>query len=606
MSQKASLAEAISRYTSILSAEYGDPFLNNQKDPIDELVFLLLSEKTDEAKYLAAFIRLKERFPNWNEVLTVAPSEIARVIRISGMAKRRSILLQRLLRAISNRFGKLDLSRIQFMSPEEAEKELLMLPGVGPKAARCVLLYCFNVPVLPVDIHTYRLAIRLGILSRRVSYELSHTALARLIPPKLRFRFHINAVAHGRSRCSAIKPICGDCPLADFCSVPKALKTLPVGVRPTPIAIDLFAGAGGMSLGFEKAGFRVVQAVELSTRSSATFQNNNPDVDIVVDNITNLDPLACLARLGLRSGDITCLIGGIPCQGFSESNRRTRNSDNPRNHLYKEFIRFLNLIKPAWFVIENVAGLRTMEKGLILRKIIADCKALGYDVECKELNAADFGVPQLRRRIFIVGNNLGLPIKWPSPTHGPGRAPYVTVSQAISDLPRLRNGSQIDFLPYGKSGRALTKYQRVMRQPKNGANDVQGNFVSRNAPIIVNRYRHIGPGKNWEAIPEELMDNYDDTSRCHTGIYHRIRWGKPSKVIGNFRKNMLIHPQQHRGLSVREAARLQSFPDDYEFVGSIGFQQQQVADAVPPLLAEAVATSILSSTLRVRQKHNRF
>jgi DNA (cytosine-5)-methyltransferase 1 len=134
-----------------------------------------------------------------------------------------------------------------------------------------------------------------------------------------------------------------------------------------------------------------------------------------------------------------------------------------------------------------------------------------------------------------------------------------------------------------------------MRASVNGTKTVQGNLVSRNAAHIIERYRYICPGQNWESIPSELMNNYEDSSRCHTGIYYRLVYSNPSKVIGNFRKNMLIHPSQNRGLSVREAARLQSFPDDYEFLGSIGFQQQQVADAVPPLLAESVAQCILDS-----------
>jgi len=129
----------------------------------------------------------------------------------------------------------------------------------------------------------------------------------------------------------------------------------------------------------------------------------------------------------------------------------------------------------------------------------------------------------------------------------------------------------------------------------NGATKVQGNLVTNSAQKILERYKHIKGGQNWEAIPDDLMDNYEDSTRCHTGIYHRLEWDQPAKVIGNFRKNMLIHPREHRGLSVREAARLQSFPDHYVFLGSIGFQQQQVADAVPPLLAEAVAKQIILS-----------
>ena len=357
-----------------------------------------------------------------------------------------------------------------------------------------------------------------------------------------------------------------------------------------------------MSLGFEKAGFQIVQSVESDPRAAETYAHNNPSVDVIQRDIRNVNPSRILARLGLRTGDVSALVGGIPCQGFSESNRRTRNSSNPNNHLYKRFIRFLDRIQPAWFVIENVAGLRTMEDGLILKRIVRECKEVGYETDWRELNAADYGVPQIRRRIFIIGNRLGLPIPFPEPTHGLGRKRLVTVRQALSDLPILRNGASKDHKAYRKRGRDLTKYQRMMRAFMNGTGDVQGNLVTRSADVIIERYRHIGNGGNWEDIPSELMTNYQDASRCHTGIYHRLEWDTPSKVIGNFRKNMLIHPQQHRGLSVREAARLQSFPDHYEFLNSIGFQQQQVADAVPPLLAEAVAESILQVDRRTSLK----
>lgn len=586
------LPQRLHRITSILSDQYGNPTLNNKPDPLDEIVFILLSEKTDEAKYTAAFDNLKKRFPRWDDVLSASPAEVEETIKIAGMGKRRTELLLRLLRAIKERYGRLDLSALSSVTPTEAETGLLKLPGVGRKAARCVLLYCFDIPVLPVDIHTYRLAVRLGILSRRVSYEESHTTLPQLIPPSLRRRFHVNAVAHGRVRCFARSPKCDDCPLAEFCSHPQAVKPLPIDVRPDPIAIDLFAGGGGLSLGFQKAGFHIVQAVEKDAKAAATYRHNHPEVDMIEDDVDNLDPASCLQRVGLRGGDVTVLFGGVPCQGFSESNRRTRNSGNPSNHLYKKFIQFVRVMRPAWFVLENVAGLRTMERGVILQRIIEECSALGYKVGWKELNAVEYGVPQARRRIFIVGNRVNAPIVFPEPTHGKECKAFVTVRQAISDLPRLENGANVDRLVYARSGRELSNYQRRMRALMSRTAEVQGNLVTKSADIIIQRYTHIGTGENWEAIPSNLMTNYEDVSRCHTGIYHRLEWDAPAKVIGNFRKNMLIHPQQHRGLSIREAARLQSFPDNYEFLGSIGYQQQQVADAVPPLLAEAVANCI--------------
>ncbi|MEN6520071.1 MAG: DNA cytosine methyltransferase [Armatimonadota bacterium] len=356
--------------------------------------------------------------------------------------------------------------------------------------------------------------------------------------------------------------------------------------------IDLFAGAGGLSLGFKKAGFTIIQAVEIDAHAANTYRHNHPQTNVIEKDIQNVDPIDCLKQSNLRPGDVGVLIGGPPCQGFSESNRRTRTLSNPKNLLYQEFLRFLKVIQPRWFVIENVAGLRTLAKGTILQCIIKECSNEGYLVDWKELNAADHGVPQFRRRLFIVGNRLGLPISFPSPTHGPNMKPYVTVREAISDLPSLANGATVDRLPYGGDNCSESDYKRTMRSANS---NMQGNLVTNNSNKIIERYKYIKQGQNWTVIPHSLMADYSDFTRCHTGIYHRLEWEKPAKVIGNFRKNMLIHPEQHRGLSVREAARLQSFPDNYEFIGSIGFQQQQVADSVPPLLAESIARCILNT-----------
>ena len=155
-------------------------------------------------------------------------------------------------------------------------------------------------------------------------------------------------------------------------------------------------------------------------------------------------------------------------------------------------------------------------------------------------------------------------------------------------LPELENGASVDTLPY-RTG-PLSQYGRALRTRKRKCT---GNLVTDSARKIIERYGHIPEGGNWKAIPPELMDDYKDASRCHTGIYHRLTADLPAKVVGNFRKNMLVHPKKNRGLSVREAARLQSFPDNYEFVGSIGKQQQQVGNAVPPVMAKTVISRVL-------------
>jgi DNA (cytosine-5)-methyltransferase 1 len=200
------------------------------------------------------------------------------------------------------------------------------------------------------------------------------------------------------------------------------------------------------------------------------------------------------------------------------------------------------------------------------------------------LNAVEFGVPQRRYRLFIIGSLHGLCIEKPEPKD----EKPVTVREAIVDLPDLPNGASHDLMPYKL--KPISEYARKMR---GGLKKCRNHIVTRNSPCIIKRYRHVPQGGNWTNIPISLMENYADRHNCHTGIYYRLRNDQPSIVIGNYRKNMLIHPEQDRGLSVREAARLQSFPDWYEFKGSIGFQQQQVGNAVPPLLAKSVFDAII-------------
>ena len=168
-----------------------------------------------------------------------------------------------------------------------------------------------------------------------------------------------------------------------------------------------------------------------------------------------------------------------------------------------------------------------------------------------------------------------------------------TVRDAIGDLPRLENGANVDEVRYGKVWEGTSRYAKTLRPIELEA--VTGNEVSRNSARVIDRYGYIGMGENWSAIPGHLMENYRNRSLCHTGIYYRLCWDEQAKVIGNFRKNMLIHPGQDRGLSIREAARLQSFSDRHEFIGPLNDRQQQVGDAVPPRLAEAVGGALKKS-----------
>ena len=185
----------------------------------------------------------------------------------------------------------------------------------------------------------------------------------------------------------------------------------------------------------------------------------------------------------------------------------------------------------------------------------------------------------------MVGNRLGINFEFPQKNET-----KISVEEAIGDLPILVNGQKDDVLAYRTPANEVSEYAQLMRQ--NSEQSLQ-NYVSRNADYVIERYRYIGQGQNWQAIPDTLMQNYKNKNNCHSGIYRRLKANEPSIVISNYRKNMLIHPFQDRGLSVREAARLQSFPDTFIFKGSLMHIQQQIGNAVPPLLAKAVFEKIL-------------
>ena len=339
------------------------------------------------------------------------------------------------------------------------------------------------------------------------------------------------------------------------------------------IGVDLFCGAGGLSAGAVAAGVNIAIAVESDPHAVATYRANHGNVKVLQQDIRSLPDLP-----PIDTAEPTVVFGGPPCQGFSTSNQRTRSIENPNNLLYVHFIRHVRSIRPTFVVFENVKGFIETAGGFFFSTVVRELEDLGYRVEHAVLNATDYGVPQRRSRLFIVGaRSDGDLLPFPT-TRQPG-----TVSDAISDLPNLPNGAAIHQTDYRM--KPTSEYSRRLR---GNCEKCTNNFVTKNADYVVKRYAFIPPGGNWRCIPARLMSNYADRARCHDGIYHRLSWDSPSIVIGNYRKNMLIHPAADRGLSVREAARLQSFADSYIFTGSIGFQQQQVANAVPPMLGEAV------------------
>lgn len=357
--------------------------------------------------------------------------------------------------------------------------------------------------------------------------------------------------------------------------------------------IDIFSGAGGLSLGAEMAGIQISHAVEIDPSAARTFLRNHKGAKVHQGDIKEIKA----SELYDKDKPTFVIMGGPPCQGFSMSNTRSRNMENKKNYLFLEFVRLVKEIRPTWFVLENVWGLTNINDGKTQEMIIACFEELGYTVSSKVLWASHYGVPQSRNRFFMVGNKNGIEFDFPA------QFDYeVTVDEAISDLPVLVNGQKLEEAPYTIPFEQSSLYAQQMRVKSKRAKQ---NYVSRNNDLVIERYHYIPQGGNWRDIPDHLMQNYADKGRCHSGIYKRLAADKPSVVISNYRKSMLIHPYQDRGLSVREAARLQSFPDHFVFEGPISHIQQQIGNAVPPLLAKAVFEQIIKTSKQYMKNEQR-
>lgn len=398
--------------------------------------------------------------------------------------------------------------------------------------------------------------------------------------------------------------------------------------------VELFAGAGGMGLGFLLARgpgrrFRLTYSGEINPVYVETLRANHAAFAAQAGNSRRLVPkkvaavdlaaesaVSQVCRAAREAGKVDVLIGGPPCQGFSNANRNSWHSSNPNNRLVDVFLRYVEALHPKVFVMENVQGImwtpksgRTRQQPSVLEHLARRMEAAGYTVFPKLLDAVWYGVPQHRSRFFLLGlskelgygrDDFGEWGPFPRPSHGPGCPnDYVTLDDALRDLPVIGNGESLAVRPYSP-GAGSIKGNPFLAQMREGAprKTVSDHITSRHADYVIERYRRIPAGGNWEDIASSLT-NYTNVSRTHSNIYRRLEWSKPAITIGHYRKSMLVHPDQDRGFSLREASRLQSFPDWFRFAGGgtrdggLVHKQQQLANAVCPLVTKALAEHIL-------------
>lgn len=386
--------------------------------------------------------------------------------------------------------------------------------------------------------------------------------------------------------------------------------------------IDLFAGAGGLSEGFRQAGFKCLYANEIDRFAAATFGDNHPRTEVETAPVEEVLAGDVRTRLGLQKGELTVLTGGPPCQGFS-INAPGRFLSDPRNSLFRHYVRFLEEFQPRVFVFENVPGLLSLGGGAIFERIVGEFARCGYAVAAKILFAAHYGVPQERWRLFILGARGAPPPLFPQPSHYAVRRanfrggrtmvyrlepdaarilePYVSVAAALDDLPALEMGEGGEIVEYDRP--AHSEYARTLR---NGGVQTYNHFAARLSEKNQARLRYIKPGGSWRDIPHELLPEGMKRARKsdHTRRYGRLH---PDGLAGTIMTKCDPHwgpvflPCQDRALTVREAARLQSFPDWYRFCGSRVSQYEQVGNAVPVLLARAVAESIAAGVAMPRE-----
>ena len=379
-------------------------------------------------------------------------------------------------------------------------------------------------------------------------------------------------------------------------------------------SLDLFAGAGGLSCGLKMAGFQPILANEINPIYAATYKHNHPDTEVVVDDIRAVCERNLAQTLNLLPGELDLLSGGPPCQGFS-INAPIRSLDDERNHLFKDFIRVAESLLPKIILIENVPGIVSLGRGTVVTQIYKELERLGYSVSHKILFAGHYGIPQLRfRTIFVAVRKANVLFSFPkpkfyakavanftgakdlclpiSPKTDPSLKPPITVWDAISDLSPINPGNKNGEFAYPMAPQS--DYQARLRR---GSSKIKNHVSANLGKVNLERLKHIPQGGSWRDIPHDLLPAGLKRARRsdHTKRYGRLDPNGACSTIltkcdphwGSF-----FHPTHDRVISVREAARIQSFPDKFEFLGSTTQQYEQVGNAVPPQLAYELGQTI--------------
>lgn len=365
-------------------------------------------------------------------------------------------------------------------------------------------------------------------------------------------------------------------------------------------AIDLFSGCGGISCGLRTTGFEVLAGADIERKYIATFRHNFPASTVLTSDLSKMEPTDLLTDLHLRRGELDLLAGGPPCQGFSKNvPRKFRFLEQEQNTMVLTYLRYVEAMMPKFVLMENVAEMKNGFEQAYSGEVIERLEKLGYAVDYAVLNSADYGVPQRRQRAFFIGALAGLKPMLPAATHSKTPSSslfdetlsHIRVWDAIGDLPAVEHGQGTDPAEYATEPQ--NDYQHRLR---GNLKRVRNHVARKLAPIQFARLSSLLPGQGLKDLPEHLK-----TKGGYSGAYGRLTEDMIAPTITRWvfhpGSGRWGHPRDIRTLTMREVARIQSFPDSFEFVGAYNDQAGQLGNAVPPAIAEAV-TAPLAAQLR--------
>lgn len=383
--------------------------------------------------------------------------------------------------------------------------------------------------------------------------------------------------------------------------------------KTTPIAVDLFCGCGGISVGIENAGYKVIAGIDIEKKYISSFKHNFPNAQALTIDITTITPNEFMMLLDIKPTQLDLLVGGPPCQGFSKNvPRKNRFLEDPKNLLVRSFLDYCEALKPEMLLMENVAEMKNGFEEAYSQEIISRLNDAGYTITTAVLNAADYGIPQRRRRAFFLANRLGFEFSVPPSTHKakPKQEKkesihqnrkghyHITVWDAIGDLPSVKHGEGNDSTLYLTEPQ--NSFQKIMR---NDCKKTSNHIARKLSAIQLERLSSIGPGQGLKDLPPHLQ-----TKGGYSGAYGRLTKETVAPTITRWvfhpGSGRWGHPIDIRTLTIREAARIQSFPDKYHFVGSYTEQAGQLGNAVPPLLAELIIKHMKKEIYSFKNKDN--